>query len=244
MRFSARDFSRDCQLTPDLLVVLLLFMAGDSNRRGYRHILDAFWDECASHGVPLPTETPVTASAFCQARAKLSSELLRHVLHEASAKMESTFRSASRWRGRRVFAVDGCKVNLQRSHELDAQFGRPAGGHVPQATVSALVNVMTQIPNDVVIGRYGACERQLLLDHLSVLEAGDVLVLDRGYPSHELLRILRDSEIDFLVRVPATHTFDVITAFRESGGGDYRVMLPPATTQGVAPSPSSCAPSS
>lgn len=94
--------------------------------------------------------------------------------------------------------------------------------------MSALVNVMTQIPNDVVIGRYGACERQLLLDHLSVLEAGDVLVLDRGYPSHELLRILRDSEIDFLVRVPATHTFDVITAFRESGGGDYRVMLPPA----------------
>lgn len=161
-RVNAHDFSRDCKLTPELLVVLLLFMVGDSNRRGYRHILDAFWDECSSHGVPLPTETPVTASAFCQARAKLSDDLLRHLLHDAAAKMESTFRSASHWRGRRVFAVDGCKLNLQRSDELDARFGRPECGHVPQATLSALVNVMTRIPTDVVIGPYGACERQLL----------------------------------------------------------------------------------
>lgn len=228
-RVNAHDFSRDCKLTPELLVVLLLFMVGDSNRRGYRHILDAFWDECSSHGVPLPTETPVTASAFCQARAKLSDELLRHILHEAAAKMESTFRSASHWRGRRVFAVDCCKLNLQRSDELDAQFGRPECGHVPQATLSALVNVMTRIPTDVAVGRYGSCERQLLLDHLGVLGTGDVIVLDRGYPSHEVLRILLDSEIDFLVRVPADSSFDAITAFRESGGDDYRVVIPPAS---------------
>jgi len=228
LRVNAHDFSRDCKLTPDLLVVLLLFMVGDGNRRGYRHILDAFWDECASHGVPLPTEAPVTASAFCQARAKLSDNLLRHALHEAAAKMESTFRSASRWHGRRVFAVDGCKLNVQRSDELDARFGRPECGHVPQATLSALVNVMTRIPTDVVIGRYGACERQLLLDHLTVLDAGDVLVLDRGYPSHQILRILLDAEIDFLVRVPAEHSFDAVTTFRESGGSDYRVVLAPA----------------
>jgi len=209
-------------------VVLLLFMTGDANRRGYRHILDEFWDECASHDVPLPTDEPVTASAFCQARAKLSTELLRHVLHEAASKMDSTFDTASRWHGRRVFAVDGCKVNLQRSHELDAQFGRPTGGHVPQATVSTLVNVMTQVPYDVSIGPYGASERELLLDHLAVLESGDVLVMDRGYPSHEVLRILLDNEIDFLVRVPATNTFEAIATFHESGGNDYRVLIPPA----------------
>jgi hypothetical protein len=227
LRRRARDFSRDGKLTPDLLVVLLLFMAGDGNRRGYRHILDLFWDQCASHGVPLPTDEPVSASAFCQARSKLSSDLLRHVLHGAASKMESAFPGASRWNDRRVFAVDGCKVNLQRSPELDARFGRPEGGHVPMASVSALVNVMTQIPSDVVIDRYAACERQMLLDHLEVLRAGDVLVLDRGYPSHEILRILLDHEIDFLVRVPATQSFEAIKIFRESGGDDYRVLIPP-----------------
>ena len=132
-------------LTPDLLVTLLLFMVGDANRRGYRHILDSFWDECASHGIPLPSEEPVTASAFCQARAKLSDEMLRRVLHEASAKVETSFRGFSRWHGRRVFAVDGSKMNLQRSRELDSRFGRPECGHCPQATVSMLVNIANLI---------------------------------------------------------------------------------------------------
>lgn len=210
-------------------MTLLLFMVGDSNRRGYRHILDSFWDECASHGVWLPSEKPVTAAAFCQARAKLSTEMLRHVLHEASARAERSFRKLSRWRGRRVFAVDGSKTNLRRSEELDARFGRPEGGHCPQATVSTLVNVANAVPYDVVVGPYGACERQLLLDHLSVLRRGDVLVLDRGYPSHEVLRLLLDHGIDFLVRVPASHTFEVIETFRQSGGDDYRVVVgPPA----------------
>ncbi len=143
--------------------------------------------------------------------------------------MESAFGGATRWNGRRVFAVDGCKVSLQRSVELEAAFGRPEGGHVPQATVSALVNVMSRAPFDVVIDRYGACERQMLVDHLDVLRPGDVLVLDRGYPSHEILRLLLESGIDFLVRVPATHTFEAVSDFRASEGNDYRVVLPPAS---------------
>ncbi len=210
-------------------MVLLLFMTGDGNRRGYRHMLDSFWDECASHSVPLPTEKPVTASAFCQAREKLPIDLLRHVLHDAASRMEQAFPGESRWHGRRVFAIDGCKVNLQRSHELDARFGRPTGGHVPQATVSALVNVMSRTPRDIAIGPYGACERQLLLDHLAALEPGDVLVLDRGYPSHEILRILLDNEIDFLIRVPAKETFDALVDFRESGRDDCRIKVAPAS---------------
>jgi hypothetical protein len=142
--------------------------------------------------------------------------------------MESAFRGASRWNGRRVFAVDGSKFNLQRSPELDASFGRPEGGHVPQATVSALVNVMTQVPSDVVVDRYGSCERQLLLDHLEVVREGDVLVLDRGYPSHEILRIMLDRGIDFLIRLPASHSFEAIDDFRASGGDDGRVTISPA----------------
>lgn len=227
-RSSPYAFTREGPLTPDLLVVLLLFMVGDSNRRGYRHILDSFWDECASLGMPLPTEQPVTASAFCQARAKLSTDMLRDVLHESASRAERTFRGISRWHDRRVFAVDGCKMNLQRSDELDAHFGRPEGGHCPQATVSTLVNVSNRIPYDVTVGPYGACERQLLLDHLSVLRAGDVVVLDRGYPSHEVLRILLDNDIDFLVRVPGSSTFGAIETFRQSGGNDYRVLVAPS----------------
>ena len=225
LRRTTRDFSRDGTLTPDLLVVILLFMAGDSNRRGYRHILDAFWDECASHDVPLPRDRPVTGAAFCQARAKLPSELLRKVLHEVADKMEAKLQTAAHWKGRRVLAVDGTKMNLQRSLELDQGFGRPEGGHAPQATVSALVNVMTQAPCDIVIDRYGACERQMLVDHLDVLRPHDVLIMDRGYPSHEVLRLLISQRIDFLVRVPAANSFAALDEFRFSGAIDRKIVI-------------------
>lgn len=212
-------------LSADLLVTLLLFMVGDANRRGYGHLLDAFWDECTSFGMPLPSDRPVSASAFCQARHKISTGLLRHVLHEVSARFQRAFPGLSRWHGRRVFAVDGAKRNLQRSPELDARFGRPDGGHCPQATISTLLNVSSRVPADLLVTQFAACERSLLLEHLSVLRRGDVLVLDRGYPSHDVLRRLLTDGMDFLVRVPATHTFEAIEAFRQSGGDDYRVVI-------------------
>jgi hypothetical protein len=237
LRRNPYDFSRDGTLSPDLVVTLLLFMVGDANRRGYRHLLDAFWDECASFGVPLPADEPVSASAFCQARQKISPNLLRHVLHEISARFERAFPDSSRWHGRRVFAVDGAKKNLQRSTELDARFGRPESAHCPQATISTLLNVSGCVPADLVIAPYAACERTLLLEHLPLLRPGDVLVLDRGYPSHDVLRRLLANGIDFLVRVPASHTFEAVEVLRQSGGDDYRVLIrvPPDAPRGTQP---------
>jgi len=224
-----RDFTRECVLSPELLVTLLLFMSSDANRRGYRHVLDAFWDECGTHGIELPTDEPVSASALCQARWKITIELLQRVLHEAAASFAKAYPTHWTWRGRRVFAVDGSKFNLARSEELDDHFGRPAGGHCPQATVSTLMNVTSGLPCDVRIAPYGSCERSLLLEHLEVLEPGDVVILDRGYPSHAVLRALAAKGIDFLVRVPATSSFDVVDFIRNTRSNDYRVTLEPPT---------------
>jgi len=222
-----RDFTRDGILSPELLVTLLLYMVGDANRRGYRHVLDAFWDECASHGIPLPCEEPVTGSAFCQARYKISNEMLRELLHDAAAIFEETYPERSQWRGRRVFAIDGSKFNLGRSDELDSHFGRPESAYCPQATVSALVNVSSGLPCDVRIAAYAASERTLLLEHLELLREGDVVVLDRGYPSHEIMQTLIERGIDFLIRVPESYA--AIGWLRETEHGDYRVIFEPPT---------------
>jgi hypothetical protein len=220
-----RHFTRDGVLSPQLLVTLLVFMVGDANRRGYRHVLDAFWDECGTHGIELPSEEPVSASALCQARRKITVGLLERVLHIAASHFAKAYPAHGTWEGRRVFAVDGSKFNLARSEALDEHFGRPTGGHCPQATVSTLINVASGLPCDVRIARYGACERSLLLEHLDLLDRGDVVVLDRGYPSHAVLRMLASKGIDFLVRVPATSSFDAIGLVRNLQGDDYRVLL-------------------
>jgi hypothetical protein len=209
------------------LVTLLLFMVGDANRRGYRHLLDAFWDECASHGIPLPSEEPVSGSAFCQARYKLSNEMLRELLRNAAATFEATYPEQSRWRGRRVFAIDGSKFNLGRSEELDDHFGRPEGAYCPQAAVTALVNVASGLPCDVCIRRYASSEREMLMDHLDVFREGDLVVLDSGYPSHEVMRTLLAKGIDFLIRASESQPFPAIVWLREQRHGDYRVMMEP-----------------
>jgi hypothetical protein len=202
-------------------------MIADGNRRGYRHLLEAFWDEARSYGLELPTEEPVSAAAFCTARHKITPELLRRMLHEiASTSFEATFKS-QRWYGRRVFAVDGTKINLQRSPELEAAFGVPESGYCPQVLVSVLLDVCAKAPVDVEVSPFASSEREHLVRMLPSLARGDVLVLDRGYPSHDVMQTLVQEDVDFLVRVPSSSTFACIDRFRESGSDDSLVRVDP-----------------
>lgn len=202
-------------------------MVADGNRRGYRHLLDGFWDEARSYGLKLPTEEPISAASFCAARHKVTPDLLRSMLHDiASTSFETTFES-QRWYGRRVFALDGAKINLQRGEDLEAAFGVPEGGYCPQVLLSVLLDVCAKAPVDVEVSPFAFSEREHLLGMLHNLERGDVLVLDRGYPSHEVLQALVQQGIDFLIRVPSTHTFAAIDELRESGGDDFLYYLDP-----------------
>ena len=196
-------------------------MVADANRRGYRHLLDGFWDEARSLGLKLPTDEPVSAPAFCEARHKITTALLRHMLRELAQDSIEDLGSAKRWLGRRVFAVDGTKINLQRSPDLTRDFGVPESGHCPQALVSVLLDVCTKAPVDLQISPFASSEREHLLSLLPSLAAGDVLVLDRGYPSHEVFQELALKGIDFLVRVPGSHSFAAVDGIRESLGDDY-----------------------
>ena len=222
-----RDFSRRGPLQPELIVTLLLYMVADGNRRGYRHLLDAFWDEARSFGLKLPTEEPVSAPSFCTARYKITTELLRHMLHELALSFDGASASSQRWLGRRVFAVDGTKINLQRGADLEREFGIPDGAYCPQALVSILLDVCAKAPVDVAISPFASSEREHLFDMLPSLARKDVLILDRGYPSHEVLQALTTDGLDFLIRVPSSHTFTVIDKLRESDGDDCIVRIDP-----------------
>jgi hypothetical protein len=223
-----RDFSRGGPLSPELLVVMLLYMVGDGNRRGYRRLLEGFWDEARSHGMPLPTEVPISATSFCSARPKITSGLFKHVLQEiATTAFDDPSLSGLRWRGRRVFAVDGDKINLQRSPELDRAFGTPKGAYCPQVLLSVLFDVCAKMPVDAEVSSSATSEREHLLQMLQSLEPKDLLLLDRGYPSHEILQALCRDEIDFLIRLPEAETFAVVDRLRGTCLRDLVFTLDP-----------------
>ena len=227
-RSKATDFTRAGPLTPELLITLLLFMAADAGRRGYGLMLDAFWEEAGRSGIALGRSEPVSAAAFCKARRKLKPQLLAALLAMVGAEVDRLHGTRLLWHGRRIFAVDGMRHNLQRGSELAAHFGVPHGGHCPQMLVSVLYDVFGRFPVAATIAPAATSERQELLKLLPHLRPGDVLVLDRGYPSFAVLKTLRDAGIEVVIRVPKSGSFDAIQVFRDSGGDDYRVLVHPS----------------
>lgn len=218
-------FTRSGPLSPELLLTLLVSQAADGNRRGYQLLLDAVWDELKDAGIPVPTDTPVSGPAFCMARRKITPSAMRHLLSEVNAEFEATHGVRHRFRGRRVFAVDGSKVSTQRDPRLWDAFGGPTGGHAPQALVTTLIDVVSKCPLDAVVAPSTGSENAALLELLAHLERGDVLVLDRNFPSYELLESLQDRGIDFVIRVKLSQSFNAIKTFLDSGGNDYRILL-------------------
>lgn len=227
--FKQRDqhFTRGGPLSPDLLVTLLLYLVAGGGRRGYRHTLDGFWDEARDHGVALPTEKPISAAAFCKARRKLKPEALRLLLGQVTEAFDSAHGHEHRFKGRRVFAVDGSKMATQRSEDLWTEFDGPRGGHTPQILVSVLFDVIAKMPVDATVAPFAGSEEVELRHLLKGRDRGDIVVLDRGYPSLDLVNELLESGIDFVIRVPTRGSFKAIQTFLESGGMDYRILLGP-----------------
>ena len=227
LRVSEYDFSRNGDLSPELLVTFLVYMVADSNRRGIRHLLAAFWADAEEIGLQLPRETPVSAPSICNARGRLNSEVFRDILYKLAdcADAGVAARGEKTWRGRRVYVVDGQKLNLRRSEELDRHFGTPESAYCPQALYSVLVDVCARMPVDFELDGHRTSEREHLGRMLDSLESGDVLTLDRGYPSHALFQDLASRSIDFVVRVPASQSFAAIDQFRMSGKQDDTVTI-------------------
>jgi hypothetical protein len=66
---------------------------------------------------------------------------------------------------------------------------------------SMLYDVLNQLTLDAQIAPYSATEPDLLIRHLDKAEKGDLLLLDRGYPSYWLLFLLKAKGIEFCIRM-------------------------------------------
>ncbi|MDH4319428.1 MAG: transposase [Desulfobulbaceae bacterium] len=116
-------------------------------------------------------------------------------------------REETTWKGFRVVAIDGTKKNLVHSKELVDNFGVPHGAHYPQMLTCALYDGFSKIPLNLAWGPYGSSERAIALELIKDLGPGDLLLLDRGYPSFELLQALIILGINFMMRIPENGFF-------------------------------------
>ncbi len=221
-----RDFSRERVLSLRVMLTILLYMVADAGRRGYKCLLDQFWADCRKAGIELGSLQPVSPAAFCKARHKIPSEMIRALLLHAAVQFDHYFGHDFRLKGHRLFAVDGTKTQVSRSDELFDALGWHASGYNPQMLVSTLYDVLSKVPHDLTVAPTHSSERAELSKMLDALREGDILTLDRGYPSFELIEELRRRSVHFIIRLP-TSTFAGVVRFVAEGGTDGQTTINP-----------------
>ncbi len=183
---------------PIKTIILLVLKFKSSIQRE----LDRFFKEASQSDFNI---REVTKGAFTQARAKLKPEAFKR-LNEIAVNTFYDRAGYYEWHGMRLLAVDGTRLVLP-NHPTVAeefgvhQFGPKADTPRSLAMASLLYDPLNLVTIDSLIAPYAASERDLLVEHLDKINAGDMLLLDRGYPSFWLLFLLKAKGIEFCVRL-------------------------------------------
>ena len=146
-----------------------------------------------------------TKGAFTQARAKLDPSAFQR-LNEVAVNTFYEQAGHYVWHDMRVLAVDGTRLMLPNHPSIIEEFGQHSfGPHADRprsmAIGSLLYDVLNQITIDARMAPYKCSEMDLLVEHLDLMKPGDLLLLDRGYPSFWLFFLLKAKGIEFCVRL-------------------------------------------
>ena len=133
------------------------------------------------------------------------------------------------WNGFRVLAVDGSRLSLPDTQELEKTYGKTKNQSetgVVQARISVLYDVLNKFAIDGCLSPLSTAEGILALSHLVFSKKGDLIIYDRGYPSFNLIYEHFDRGIDFLMRVKVGFSH-VTREFNESGLDSDIVIIHP-----------------
>jgi hypothetical protein len=195
-------------------------------KSGLQREMDSFFKETEDADFNIRR---VTKSAFTQARKYLSPEAF---LELNDVIVGNFYQDAAflGYKNHRLLAVDGGFLNLPDHESIRTEFGRRAFGRgtkkdVPKsmALMSLLYDPANYMTVDVQTGHTDGSELQLLLKHLTKTEMGDILLLDRGYPSRYLFSILESMAVHYVVRMK--HNWVPVKKFMRSRKQDIVVTM-------------------
>lgn len=151
----------------------------------------------------------ISASALSQARQKFRYTAFIELLEECVVKPLYGDRGHRRFKGHRLLAIDGSTLRLPTSTELIETFGtvrymngcQEVACDNVEAKVSVLYDVLNEIPLAGSIHPGRTNDIMASLQHLEVLETGDILMADRGFGSYAFFAEITARKADFIVRI-------------------------------------------
>lgn len=187
--------------------------------------LDQFYKEVTGSDFKV---RKVTKGAFSTARSNLKPEAFVEMLDNVN----QTFYTQApywQWKGFRLLGVDGTRLMLPNHPTIIEEFGTHSFGPNADrkrsvALASMMYDVLNLVTVDAQIAPYASSERNLLYKHLPKAKQGDLLLMDRGYPSIVLLFMLKAQGLDFCIRMKEDWWLSV-KDFTESGEKERLVQF-------------------
>jgi len=182
----------------------------------------------------------VSASAYSQARYKLKHTAFVELNRKAVVETLYGDGNYRRFWGFRVLAVDGSKIALPDTEEVRKAFGTIAyaggkdhtiQGERPWALASVLYDVLNRVALDATLGKADAYEVELACGHLAHTRAGDLLLMDRNYPSYRMLAECVQAGREFAVRCSAASFATARRMLRDEGPDSQLATLEPCAGQ-------------
>jgi hypothetical protein len=150
----------------------------------------------------------MSQQAFSKARKKIKWEAFEELFK--TSVFGSYQEKWELWRGYRLLAIDGSFILLPSDKALLEYYG---GLGSDKSSAAALVSLLYDLENNIVVDAkitsIHGNERTLAEERLQALQAVDsynngqreLIVLDRGYPSHDFIKSLSDKEIAYVMRI-------------------------------------------
>lgn len=195
---NSQHFTRKRKITVIHLIVLIT----SGLTRSIQRELNSFYQKLQGADFSIQE---VTKSAFTHARAKLKPEAFQELNRVG---IESFYQEAPflKWNGFRLLAIDGSTLVLPKHKSTEKEFGVTGYGphaEVPKslARISMLFDVLNFTTVDAQISPLAIGERELAQRHLACIRPEtDLVLMDRGYPSFDLLHDLQQKDVDYCIR--------------------------------------------
>ncbi len=146
-----------------------------------------------------------TAAAYCRARMRVRLESLCLLLERCVGRLHQEAFDTGRWLGHRVFQIDGSSFSMPDTPELRAHFGQPGGQKTgcgfPTAHWLVLLHAGTGMITKMLAAPLRTHDISKTVELHPQLQAGDLLVADRGFCSYAHLALLLQRGAHGLLRI-------------------------------------------
>lgn len=152
-------------------------------------------------------EIEYSKQAFSKGRQRIRPEAFQELYQAVVMKFYEKAEVHS-WKGYQLFGIDGTRLNLPCTEELAQLYGTQTSQGAPQ--VQALVSCVYDLLNGIIVDtRFAHCkssERDAAKDMITAFQLAQaenpVFIMDRGYPSAELIDGIMNAGHKFIMRCP------------------------------------------